>query len=514
VRPARPAPVALDELVRAVPGLEPREPTASGRSFSGTVVTGVTLDSRAVEPGDLYAALPGALVHGADFVAQAVAAGAAAVLTDPGGAERAAATGLPLLVAPQPRALLGEVAAVVHGDPSRDLLLLGVTGTNGKTTTAYLLEAGLRAAGHRTGLLGTVETRVGAEVVPSVRTTPEAPDLQALFARMREEEVTAAALEVSSHALALGRVDATRFTVSGFTNLSQDHLDFHADMEEYYAAKASLFTPERTAAGVVCVDDAAGQRLAGSAPVPVTTCSTVGVAADWQASDVAAGPRGSTFRLHGPGGVDLPASVGLPGAFNVANALVAVVCLVTAGVPVDVATRGVAELEGVPGRMERVEAGQAALAVVDYAHTPDAVRTLLSTLREVTVGRLVVVLGCGGDRDRGKRPLMGAAAAAGADLAVLTSDNPRSEDPAAILHAMADGARGVPGAEVVVEVDRRAAVARAVRGLGEGDTVVVAGKGHEQGQEIGGTVTPFDDRLVLAEALAADRAGVVGAARR
>ncbi|MDQ3503522.1 MAG: UDP-N-acetylmuramoyl-L-alanyl-D-glutamate--2,6-diaminopimelate ligase [Actinomycetota bacterium] len=454
-------------------------------------VTGCALDSRAVEPGDLYAALPGASAHGADFAAQAVSAGAAAVLTDPAGAGAFAAYGVPVLVAEDPRAVLGAVARWVHDDPAAGMLVLGITGTNGKTTTAFLLEAALRAAGHRTGLFGTVLTRVGDEVLPSVRTTPEAPDLQALLAVMRERGTTAVAMEVSSHALVLGRVDGVRFEVAAFTNLSQDHLDFHPSMADYEAAKASLFTPARARRAVLNVEDPAGRRIARSTALPVTT---YGEDADWSAREVDLRPDGSTFRLLGPG-VDLRVSLALPGSFNVANALAALACLGAAGVSVQDGVRGIAELSGVPGRMERVEAGQPFLALVDYAHTPDAVSRLLSAVRTFTSGRVIVVLGCGGDRDHAKRPLMGAAASA-ADLAILTSDNPRSEDPQAILDEMAVGAP-----EALLEVDRRAAIARAVAAAGPGDAVVVAGKGHESGQEAAGVRTPFDDRLVLREVL-------------
>ena len=471
------------------------------RPLAGTVVTGCTHDSRAVRPGDLYAALPGTRAHGADFTGQAVAAGAVAVLTDGAGAARAGAHGVPVLVADHPRGVLGAVARWVNDAPSADLLVLGVTGTNGKTTTAFLLEAGLRAAGHRTGLLGTVLTRIGDDVVPSVRTTPEATDLQALFGVMRERGTTAVAMEVSSHALALGRVDGTVFDVSVFTNLSQDHLDFHPTMADYEAAKAQLFTAARSRRGIVNVDDAAGRRIAAGADIPVQTYGDTG---DWRATDVRLRGDGSTFRLVGPG-VDTAASVRLPGAFNVANAVGALACLVTAGVAVDAAVEGVAALPGVPGRMERVDEGQPFLALVDYAHTPEAVETLLRTVRTVTPGRVLVVLGCGGDRDRAKRPLMGRAAAEGADLAVLTSDNPRSEDPMAILAEMAAGA---PGAQV--EPDRRAAIETAVAQARPGDAVVVAGKGHETGQEVAGVVTPFDDREVLRAAL---RAALVGGGR-
>ena len=489
VRPTFPPRRSLTDLLAAAAGLRPDRPVA------GATVSGCTLDSRDVRPGDLYAALSGAQAHGADFAAAAVAAGATAILTDPAGAGRCAAYDVPVLVDDDPRGVLGAVAAWVYGDPSAGLLVLGVTGTNGKTTTAFLLEAGLRAAGQATGLLGTVVTRIGDQAVPSLRTTPEAPDLQALFATMRERGVTAVAMEVSSHALALGRVDGVRFDTSVFTNLSQDHLDFHPSMAAYEAAKASLFTPARSRRGVVDVDDAAGQRLFASASIPITTYGERG---QWRAAEVELRADGSSFRLVGPG-VDVPASVRLPGAFNVSNAVAALACLVVAGIPLADAVRGIASLAGVPGRMERIDAGQPFTAIVDYAHTPEAVTTLLAAVRALTAGRVVVVLGCGGDRDRGKRPLMGRAAVAGADLAVLTSDNPRGEDPLAILAEMA-----APGA--VVEPDRRRAIELAVRGARPGDVVVVAGKGHESGQEIAGTVTPFDDRQVLRETLLAVRA--------
>ncbi len=486
VRPATPPRCALGELLAAVPAL------AAAGPVGDVAVRGCTLDSRSVQPGDLYAALPGARAHGADFLDQAVRGGAAAVLTDPAGAERAARAGLPALVAEDPRSVLGEVAAHVHGRPAEAMTVLGVTGTNGKTTTSYLLEAGLREAGAVTGLVGGVETRIAGAVVPSVRTTPEATDLQGLFAVMRERGVTAVAMEVSSHALSLGRVDGVVYDAAAFTNLTQDHLDFHRDMAEYEAAKASLFTPRRSRHGVVNLDDPAGRRLAARPKVPTWG---YGEGGEWQVSGLESGPRGSTFRLRGPG-VDLAAGVQLPGDYNVRNAVAAIATLVAAGVDPQAAARGVAGLPGVPGRMERVDEGQPFLAVVDFAHTPDAVQTLLRAVRAVTAGRVLVVLGCGGDRDRGKRPLMGRAAVDGADLAVLTSDNPRSEDPLAILAEVASDA---PGA--VVEPDRRAAIAHAVGLARPGDSVVVAGKGHETGQEAAGSVTPFDDRVVLRELL-------------
>jgi len=384
------------------------------------------------------------------------------------------------------------------------LRLIGVTGTSGKTTSTYLIESGLRAAGHRTGLIGGVELRVGKERLASSLTTPEAPDLQALFAVMVERGVTAAAMEVSSHSLTLGRVSGTSFDVAVFTNLSQDHLDFHAGLEDYFRAKASLFLPPVT--GVVNIDDRYGRRLASSGTVPVTTFSAAGKPeADWRAVDVRSGVDGSTFRVIGPGGVEADVSSGLAGAFNVANALGAVVALVEAGVSVEDAVAGIAACPGVPGRLERVPApGLDITALVDYSHKPAAVEAVLRSLRPVTRGSLIVVLGCGGDRDRAKRPMMGAAAASLADVAILTSDNPRSEDPLAILAAMLDGVLSVPQAErarVIVEPDRAAAIWQAVSMAAPGDVIVVAGKGHETGQYVAGRVLPFDDREVTAAAL-------------
>jgi UDP-N-acetylmuramoyl-L-alanyl-D-glutamate--2,6-diaminopimelate ligase len=510
IRPARQQPKPLSALgsllgVRLAAVLPP-EPTL-GSSFSPNDlgrVTGVTLDSRVVAPGDLYVALPGTKVHGAAFCADAVAAGAVAVLTDPDGRARAAQTGVPVFVLADPRAKLGEVSCWVYGNPSSRLRLIGVTGTSGKTTSTYLLEAGLRAAGHQTGLIGGVETRIGRDRLPSSLTTPEAPDLQALFAVMAERGVTAAAMEVSSHSLALGRVGGTSFDVAVFTNLSQDHLDFHPDLEDYFRAKASLFMPP--VLGVINLDDKYGRRLASSAPVPITTFSATGRdEADWRAVDVRSGADGSAFRVIGPGGVEADVSVGLAGVFNVANALGAVVALVESGVGLEDAVAGIAACPGVPGRLERVPApGLDLTAFVDYSHKPGAVEAVLRSLRPVTRGSLIIVLGCGGDRDRAKRPMMGAAAASLADVAILTSDNPRSEDPLAILAAMLDGVLSVPHddrARVIVEPDRAAAIAQAVTMAAPGAVILVAGKGHETGQYVAGAVLPFDDRAVTASAL-------------
>ncbi|MFH8292080.1 UDP-N-acetylmuramoyl-L-alanyl-D-glutamate--2,6-diaminopimelate ligase [Streptomyces sp. NPDC018059] len=467
-------------------------------------ITGITHDSRAVRPGDIYAALPGARMHGADFVAQAADLGAAAILTDPTGAERAAATGLPVLVVDSPRGRMGELAATVYGHPGRDLLQIGITGTSGKTTTAYLVEGGLKGL-RATGLIGTVEMRIGETRIKSERTTPEATDLQALFAVMRERGVEAVAMEVSSHALVLGRVDGCVFDVAVFNNLSPEHMEFHSDMEDYFQAKAQLFTKRRSRLGVVNFDDEYGRRLVTESEVPVTTFSAEGHPdADWRAEDVVVGPLDSTFVVVGPKGERVTAKSPLAGPFNVANTLAAIVSLAVAGIDPQQAADGVAAVPGVPGRLERVDAGQPYLAVVDYAHKTDAVESVLRALRKVTEGKLHIVLGCGGDRDRTKRMPMGAAAARLADTAVLTSDNPRGEDPLAILATMLAGAAEVPiheRGDVAVFEDRAAAIRAAVVRARPGDTVLVAGKGHEQGQDIAGVVRPFDDRQVLREAI-------------
>lgn len=498
--PGPPRPVQLS----ATPLTELADQLGAPAPEHAPEVTGITHDSRAVRPGDLYAALPGARAHGADFVSQAASLGAVAVLTDPAGAERVAATGLPALVVDDPRARMGELAATIYGHPGRDLLQIGITGTSGKTTTAYLVEGGLRTV-RSTGLIGTVEMRIGDERIKSERTTPEATDLQALFAVMRERGTDAVAMEVSSHALVLGRVDGCVFDIAVFTNLSPEHMEFHSGMEDYFQAKAQLFTPARSRFGVVNVDDEYGRRLAKESGVPVVTYSAEGHPdADWRAEDVKVGPLDSTFTVVGPKDERISATSPLPGPFNVANTLAAIVALAAAGLDPQSAADGIAAVPGVPGRLERVDEGQPYLAVVDYAHKTDAVESVLRALRRITEGKVHVVLGCGGDRDRSKREPMGAAAARLADTAVLTSDNPRSEDPLAILAAMLQGAASVPAherGEVQVFEDRAAAVAAAVARAEPGDTVLVAGKGHEQGQDIAGVVRPFDDRQVLREAI-------------
>ena len=482
-------------------------------------VTGATLRAASVRPGDLFAALAGGRAHGADFAAQAIAGGAAAVLTDPAGADRAEIrhSRLPVLVHPNPREVLGPVSAAIYGEPTARLRVLGVTGTSGKTTVGHLLEAGLAAAGRATGLLGTVRTRVRVpghddRALPSAFTTPEAPDLQALFAVMVEAGVTDVAMEVSSHALALGRVGGTRFSVGAFTNLSQDHLDFHPTMQDYFEAKALLFAGgaagvDAARHGVVCLDDEWGRQLAGRRPDAVTVSSDpAGPPASWTVRELVAHPDGTqTFTAIGPDGLAQPVTLALPGRYNVANALVALACLDADGIPPSVAAEGFARLS-VPGRMQRVDAGQPWLGVVDYAHKPAAVAALLDALRAQIRphARVITVLGCGGDRDTGKRPLMGAAATIRSDLLVVTDDNPRSEEPGRIRRAMLEGALHEPARGDVIEIgDRRSAIVYAVRSARPGDAVVIAGKGHETGQEVHGVKYPFDDADELVAAIRA-----------
>ena len=496
-RPARIDPVPLATLLaRADARLIAESPDAAELT-----VTGTTLRAQHVVPGDLFAALPGARAHGADFSGEAVAAGAVAVLTDADGAERPALreAGVPVLVHPDPRAALGEIAAWIYGEPSLKLSVLGVTGTSGKTTTSYLVDAGLHAAGLTTGLIGTVETRIAGERLVSGFTTPEAPDLQAMLAVMVERGVTHVPMEVSSHALALGRANGVRFAAGAFTNLSQDHLDFHHDMEQYFAAKSLLFDG-RSTTEVVVVDSAWGQAL--RTPQTVTVSTEPGSDAQWRATDLEATAHGEqTFTLHGPGGVHVPARIPLPGEFNVANAVLAAAILSTAGVGVEHIVEGLAAVQ-VPGRMERVYVGQAFTAVVDYAHKPAAVAQGLDALRARTDGRIITVLGCGGDRDTAKRPMMGEAAARRSEILIVTDDNPRSEDPAAIRSAMLSGARAADGAGEILEIgDRREAIVRAVALAQPGDILFLAGKGHESGQEAGGVVHPFSDRDELAAAI-------------
>jgi UDP-N-acetylmuramoyl-L-alanyl-D-glutamate--2,6-diaminopimelate ligase len=454
-------------------------------------VSSLAYDNRAVGPGALFFCIPGATVDGHDFAAGAVAEGAAALVV-----ERQLELDVPQVVAADSRAVMAPLAARFWGDPTSELRVVGVTGTNGKTTTAFLVREILEAAGTQCGLLGTVKQVVGGVEEEVERTTPEAIDLQATFRRMLSGGDGACVMEVSSHALALHRADSTRFEAALFTNLTQDHLDFHADMEDYFRSKRLLFEMG-PGTSIVNLDDPYGRRLAGE--FDCVTFSAEGREADFTAQDVRLGEGGTEFAVRGPEG-ETPVRTPLPGHFNVANALGAFAAAIALGVaPLD-AAKGVERAARVPGRFEPVDEGQPFTVLVDYAHTPDSLENVLRAARRLTEGRVISVFGAGGDRDRGKRPQMGRAGAELSDLAIVTSDNPRSEEPEEIIAEILEGM--AKGGGVEVEPDRRAAIALALARARPGDTVVIAGKGHEQGQEFeNGRKVPFDDREVAREEL-------------
>lgn len=465
-------------------------------------ITGITLNSQAVQVGDLFAALPGHTVHGSQYAAAAIAAGAVAILTDPAGAEDFRHLDVPMLVVQSPRSRLGAVASLVYGDPGNALQLIGITGTNGKTTVAAMVESGLRAGGRRTGMIGTVGVRIAGQSFAGERTTPEATDLHAILAVMRDEGVSSVVMEVSSIALDEDRVDGVVYDIAAFTNLSQDHLDYHGSMDAYFEAKSGLFAASRARRAVIGVDDEWGRRLNDRCTLPTQTWSTTGPHAGW----TVARSNGSLV-VEGPHGERQAVAVALPGEFNVANALCAYVVLRDAGIDAAEAAAGIAEAT-VAGRMQVIDQRSGVVGIVDYAHSPDAIRRVLEALTAAVVGRVIVVLGAGGDRDASKRMPMGAIASRLADVVIVTDDNPRSEDPAAIRAAVREGAMGVDSdmrAEIREEGDRGRAIAVAVTIAKPGDAVVVLGKGHEQGQEVAGVMTPFDDATALARALV-DRA--------
>ena len=467
----------LDQIADALEG-------ARIEGDPSTEVTGLAYDSRRVEPGWLYFCVPGTVTDGHRFAPDAIGAGASALVV-----ERPLGLGIPEVVVGDVRQAMAPIASLFEGDPTAELSIAGITGTNGKTTTAFLLRDLLEAGGRKTGLIGTVRQVVGGRDEEVERTTPESVELQATFRRMVEAGDTACVMEVSSHALDQRRTDSIAFDLAIFTNLSQDHLDYHGDMESYFLAKRRLF---EFGPGVALVnaDDPYGARLARE--FGGLTFSTAGAPADYVAHGIEFDRTGSRFTVTAPGG-DLAVQVPLPGAFNVANALAALAGAIALGVEPDLAAGALAGASPVPGRLEPVDEGQEFGVLVDYAHTPEAVTNLLEAARELTGNRLITVIGAGGDRDRGKRPLMGEAAGSLSDLTVVTSDNPRSEPPEQIVGEVA---AGVPkGSELIVEVDRDVAIGLAIAAAGPGDTVVIAGKGHEQGQEFeDGRKIPFDDR--------------------
>jgi UDP-N-acetylmuramoyl-L-alanyl-D-glutamate--2,6-diaminopimelate ligase len=489
------APARLDHLATAAGDLLVRidgDPSTS--------VTGVAYDSRAVGPGDLFFCVPGAVSDGHEWAGAAARAGAAALCV-----ERPTGAGIPEIVVTDARRAMARIGAAAFGNPAGELTLLGVTGTNGKTTTAFMLEEILAADGRTTGLIGTIETRIAGTRRAGVRTTPESLDLHRLFREMIDAGVDSVAMEVTSHALALHRVEGIRFASAAFTNLSQDHLDFHAGMEDYFEAKRSLFMPERLERGATNVDDPYGRKLLDDAAVPVIGFGAAS-GADVRAEGVEIGPASTTFTLITPSGT-APVRIALAGHFNVSNALAAAAAAHQAGIGIAAIASGLQSLRAVPGRFESVDAGQPFSVLVDYAHTPDSLDNVLRAARPLASaggGRVICLFGCGGDRDRGKRPLMGAVAARLADYVIVTSDNPRSEDPVAIIDEILEGVLAErPSGPDVVTPDRAAAIAAGLGVARAGDVFVIAGKGHEQGQQFADHTIEFDDRVVARDGLAA-----------
>ena len=490
IRPLAPFTATLEDMAQLV-----------GASLHGASLsfTGITHIDSEVEPGDLFIAVPGARVHGATFIDAAVKRGAVAVLTDEAGL--AYCIKVPALVVGDVRTAGGLVAASLYQYPTRDLTSIGITGTNGKTTVSTLLYQIFEAVGRDTGLVGTVETRIGAEAIKSSRTTPEASELQALAAVMRERHMRHLVMEVSSHALTLKRMKGSHFAIAAFTNLTQDHLDFHKDMDSYFAAKAELFTSEYADGAFINIDSTYGQRLADQAKIPVTRISRTNKAAEWHFTQTHNVARGVEFSARGVGGILIDSHTQLSGGFNLDNLLLALAIAVECGIdPIELAAI-TPSLTGAPGRLEAVSLGQRYRAFVDYAHSPDAVSNVLAAAREFTPGKIIAVLGCGGDRDASKRPLMGRALVEGSDIAIFTSDNPRSEKPSEILKQMTSSLNFTAPSQIIE--DRTDAIRAAIALATDEDTVLVLGKGHESGQEIAGVVTAFDDRLVLAQAIEA-----------
>ena len=473
--------------------------SAEMANFKEVSFTGLTHIDSHIEPGDIFLAFPGAKFHGAQFIESAQSRGAVAVLTDHEGAKLS--KDLPTLIVTNAREAGAMLAASFYRSPIRDMQSIGITGTNGKTTVTTLLYQIFSRIGREAGLIGTVETRIGADRIKSDRTTPEAPNLQALAAVMRERHMRHLVMEVSSHSLDLKRIIGSYFSIVGFTNLSQDHLDFHKDMESYFAAKAALFTHEYAELGFINIDSPYGEKLFDSAQIPLISVSRLNKRATWHFTDIVRTSSGADFVIRGKDGVLIESKTRMHGAFNLDNLLLAIAIAYECGAdPLELASI-LPELMGAPGRLESVNLGQNFTAVVDYAHSPDAVTNVLQAVREFTEGRVIAVLGCGGDRDAGKRPLMGEALINGSDIAIFTSDNPRSESPAKIIDEMVSNISINAPTEICI--DRALAITKAVSLAAAGDTVVILGKGHESGQDIAGVIADFDDRIQLAQAIEA-----------
>jgi len=460
--------------------------------------SGITSDSRSVVSGDLFVALPGSNAHGARFIDEIVAAGAVAVITDDAGA-KLVGTKLPTIVISNPRLVLGDICSWFYGSPSSSMQIIGITGTNGKTTTTTILNQILEFAGKPTGLIGTIGIEIGPEKLQANFTTPEACDLQSLLATMQERHISHVSMEVSSHALEAKRVAGVKFSMVGFMNLTQDHLDFHGDMASYFAAKSKLFTSEYSDLGFVNIDDTYGKKLYNDPQIPMISLSRENREAQWRFERIDSTLRGYSVSIRGTGGILIEGEFNLIGEHNLDNLLMAVAIASQLEIDPIVIGNSFMHLKGAAGRLESVDIGQKFLALVDYAHTPDAVTRILATLRKSVNGRVIAVLGCGGDRDKSKRPVMGRELLVGSDLAIFTSDNPRSEAPETILSEMVAGLELKENSVTIV--DRREAIAFAVTNALPGDCVVILGKGHETGQEISGEKFPFDDRIELARAI-------------
>ena len=463
--------------------------------------TGIAQNDADVEPGDIFVALTGEKHNGSDFVAKAKSQGAVAVLS--GTKSVSDSHGLPQIMVTNPRESAGVLASAFYGDPIRTMASIGITGTNGKTTVSTLIYQIFSAIGRESGLIGTVETRLGSDRLKSLRTTPEASELQALAAAMQERHLRHLVMEVSSHSIALKRILGSHFSAVGFTNLSQDHLDFHKDMESYFQAKAALFTHEYSDIAFINIDNPYGERLFNESTIPAVSISRENKKAQWHFTDIHPTTSGYDFTIRGRDGILIESKTPMHGAFNLDNLLMAVAIAHHFEVdPLELATI-LPSLSGAPGRLEAIDLGQDFKALVDYAHSPDAVANVLSASREFTTGKLIAILGCGGDRDTSKRSPMGVALQKGSDIQIFTSDNPRSENPLDILNQMTAGLSINEPSKMIV--DRREAIRYAVSIASPGDTVLLLGKGHEGGQDIGGVIHDFDDRLVLAESIEAKK---------
>ena len=477
---------AISQLATLVSGLHSGEAT----------VFGITHDSRSVQTGDLYVALLGANNHGIDFLDEAIANGAVAVASDSHGTQVAKQKGFPVIELVNAREDMAKLAAEIYGHPETRLTLTGVTGTNGKTTTTHILRSIFLDAQKHVGVIGTLGTYLDEEHLPGARTTPESTDLYATLAVMAERGITHVFMEVSSHALALSRVSGIKFDVAIFTNLTQDHLDFHGSMDNYFAAKALLFTPEYSKQAIICTDDDWGVKLAAKVKIPTVT---IGAKGEWKTTKANSSADGITTQHIDINNADsILVSVNMLGSYNATNAACALAATQLLGLPIAASLESLKKVRSIPGRLEKVSIESPGTAIVDYAHTPDAVATVLTVVKDANPKRIITVIGCGGDRDSLKRPLMGKVAAQLSDIVIVTDDNPRSEDPEAIRKAVLAGTKDCP-AQVLEVGDRRIAILQALKLSEPGDVIAVLGKGHETGQEISGQVFPFDDRVVIRE---------------